>query len=318
MKKAIIYILIILSTGLLACLAADAFMQKGFKKSDDDVIGKLNEIINDSSYYDVLCVGSSRALAHFNPQLIEKELSLTAFNAGLNGACIVDFNLLLKAYLIHHAPPKVLVMHIDDFTLESDHLRELPRYFPYIENPVIYNSLKPYNETVGYIHRIPFLRIMYYYDLLKWVSIKSWLGIAPRNEYKLINGYRENNSQWNAHFEEGLNNRIEKIKALYPKTDVEVAGIKLLIELLDICKSHHIKIVFSSSPILYGNLDKLYKNTELQIEKYSKGYDVSYLWMHDEDWPREIYFYDYLHMNSSGADRYSKTLAEFIKSSTLQ
>lgn len=313
MKKTAIYIVIILLSGLLMCIAGDQFLQRGFEKSDDDVIGKLNEIINDSNYYDVVCFGSSRALAHFNPTLAGNELNMSALNAGVNGACIIDINLLLKTYLLYRKPPKIVIMHVDDFSFETDRLSELPRYFPYIDNPIVYNSLKPFNETVTYVHYFHFLRVMYYYDLLKWISIKSWLGIKPRVEYKLVNGYRVNNSKWNDHWEEGLARRIDIIKGLHPKIEAEKPGIPLFMEILDMCKEQNIRLVFSSSPIVRGDLNKLYENTESQVIEYSKGYDVSFHWMHKEDWGRETYFYDYLHMNSLGADRYTKSLCDFIK-----
>jgi len=313
MKRAVLYIIIVIASGIAACVISDYFLQRGFENCEDDVVGKLNEIIKDTTYYDVVCFGSSRALAHFNPQVIHDKLNLSAYNAGVNGACIIDINLLIKAYLHNRRPPKLIVFHVDDFTYETDRLSELPRYFPFINNKEVYNSLKPYNETVNYVHSVNFLRIMYYNDLLKWISIKTLLGIGARDEYKLVNGYRVNATQWNGLDEEGMNRRIEKINSLYVKTESEAAGEPLFMEVLEICKKKNIRLLFSSSPIVHGELNKLYEHTKTKIEKMSSGYNVSYLWMHAEEWDRKIYFYDYLHMNFNGANRYTEALAEKMK-----
>ena len=154
---------------------------------------------------------------------------------------------------------------------------------------------------------------MYYYDLLKWISIKTLLGIGAREEYKLINGYRVNRSEWNGMDEEGLERRIEKLKSLEVKTESEALGEPLFSEILEICKNNGIKILFSSSPIVHGELNELYDHTEKKIERMTKGYDVDYLWMHTEEWDRKVYYYDYLHMNYKGADRYSEALAAKIQ-----
>ena len=313
MKKAWTYLVLILIAGLLSCITADYLFQKGFEKCEDDVVGKLNEIIKDTTYFDVIGVGSSRALAHFNPWIINDQLQLTAYNAGVNGACIIDVNLLIKSYLKNRKAPKLIVFHVDDFTYETHRLSELPRYFPFIDNPEIYNSLAPYSETVRYVHTINFLRIMYYYDLLKWISIKSLLGLGVRDEYKLINGFRLIDDSWNGLDEEGLPNRIEKIKSLKVKPESESLGEPLFKEILEICRKNNIKILFSSSPIVHGDLNKLYDHTEQKIERMTKGYDVGFLWMHKEEWERTEYFYDYLHMNSKGSERYTIALVEKIR-----
>ncbi|MBL0343587.1 MAG: hypothetical protein IPP71_23660 [Bacteroidetes bacterium] len=249
MKQSIKYALIVLVTGISVTIIADYILQKGFEKSNDDVIGKLNELINDTTHFDVLCFGSSRALAHIDPAIISKETGLTCYNAGLNGGCIVDFNILLKAFLINHPSPAYLIVHVDDFTFETQRISELPRYFPFISNPVIYDNLVKYEKTLFYVKYFRFIRLMYYNDLLKWIGLKAILGIGARNEYKLINGYRVNRSKWTAYYEERRTERTEFVKNLNPIQEFDPEGVKLFMEMIDLCKTNNIKLLFSSSPI---------------------------------------------------------------------
>ena len=315
MKASNKYILIVLVFGLSICLGADWFLQKGFEKSDDDVIGKLNELLNNNTHHQILCFGSSRGLAHFNSAIIEKETGLTAYNAGLNGGSVVDFNAVFKAYLEKHPAPKIVIIHVDDFTFSTQNLRELPRYFPFVSNDVLYENMVKYDKTFLVVKYVRFLRLMYYSDLLKWISLKSWLNIGSRDEYKLVKGYRVSKSQWSVYFEERLKDRIEFIKELNPSEAVDKEGEKLFREMVYTFHKNGIKMIFTSSPSLSGIHNRKYHHTTTLFEELYSGDNVSFLWMHEENWNHEEYFYDFLHMNNKGANRYSLVLADFINQS---
>lgn len=312
MSKSVKYILLILLTGLSISIVADLFLQRGFEKSDDDVIGKLNEITRDSTYYDILCFGSSRGLAHFNPQIIEKETGLKAYNAGLNGGCFIDFSALFKAYLHKHPSPKMLIVHIDEFSFDTQTISELPRYMPFISNDILYDNLVKYDKTFLAVKYLRFLRLMYYNDLLKWISLKSWFSIDARDEYKMVNGYRANTSQWTGYFDERLQEWLKQIRSASPTDLRDKEGEQLFRDMLVLCQNYNIQIILTSSPIIGGNDFERYDHTCEKIELIAANYTKSFLWMHHEQWSSQEYFYDFTHMNSKGADRYSHALAAFI------
>jgi hypothetical protein len=314
MAKSIKYLLIVFVVGLLFSLLADWFLQKGFEKTNDDVIGKLNEIINDTTNYEILCFGSSRALAHINPEIISEITGKSTYNAGLNGGCLIDFNALFKVYLQKHPVPKTVVIHVDEFTFETSTISELPRYFPFIGNDLLYENLVKYNNTFIAIRYVRFLRLMYYYDLLKWIAVKSWLHMEARDEYRLVNGYRVNASKWNAHHQEGLDERLKIIKEKPLNSPEEIKeGKKLFSEMLELCKQHHIQLIFTSSPEIGADEFAKYDSTVAQFEAMAKNYNASFLWMHHDQWSPDEHYYDFTHMNNVGADRYSKELGAFIQ-----
>ena len=317
-RKSIRYILIILATGLLLAILYDAFLQAGFKKTKEDEVGKLNAIINDSAYFNVVCFGSSRALAHFDPILFEHRTGMTAYNAGFNGAAITDMHMLFKAYLKKHKAPRIVVLHFDDFTLETEKIVELPRYFPFIDDDEIYDAIRPLQKEAFYVRHLPFLRIMYYSDLIKWTGMKPFLGLTARGEYALHNGYvsaRNDSSYWTSYLEDHVNDRIREVSAPPLKPSQLKKGAALLKDIFITCRKLGVHIVATSSPITYGRLDLKYQATQSLVEQLAIGYDVDFYWSHAMDINPRPYFYDYSHMSCKGAKLYTGNLADFILSS---
>jgi hypothetical protein len=318
MRKSILFISIVLLTGLLSAIVADRVLMHGFRNSNEDVIGKLNELINGETNYQVLFLGSSRCLAHLDPELFEKQTGMNAYNGGLNGGTLVDFNMILEAYLHKRKAPDMVILHIDDFTLESQQISELPRYFPFISNPGIYNGLVNYEESVYYVKHVPFLRVMYYDDLLKWISIKSLTGLEARDEWLMHSGFVRKKvnpeGDWNSFLEEGVDDFLKETNRPFVRNEGVETGLGLFRSFLEICHKHQIRLVLTSSPVVGGISSDRYEKTAGLIADEAKRYQPLIFWKHKEDWDRQIYFYDYLHMNYTGAERFTNELSVFVNS----
>ncbi|MFM7902242.1 MAG: hypothetical protein ACKPAD_09690, partial [Bacteroidota bacterium] len=62
MKRTLLYLFASLLASLAILFVFDRLLQIGFNKSTEEVSGKMNLLLNDTSRYDMLCLGSSRAL----------------------------------------------------------------------------------------------------------------------------------------------------------------------------------------------------------------------------------------------------------------
>src|ERR1044072_6117171 len=62
-------------------------------------VGTLNRVMDGQVNADIVITGSSRALVHYDPRVIEKVTGLTAFNIGLNGSQTDMQVACLHAYL---------------------------------------------------------------------------------------------------------------------------------------------------------------------------------------------------------------------------
>lgn len=322
MKKSFLFIAITLLTGILSVIAADKLLQKGFHSTNEDVIGKLNELMADTSYYQVLCLGSSRCLSHIDPFLIQQITGLSTYNGGLNGGTLIDYNIVLDAYLQKRKPPEVLILHIDFMTLEKQNISELPRYFPFISNPGVYNGLVDYEPSVYYVNHFPPLRVMYYYDLLKWIGIKSLAGIGARNEWQMDRGFVRKkvnpNGNWNSYQEAGLSEYLRAINRPLESSQKVEKCIQLFSQFLKTCEKFNIQLVLTSSPVIGGDKSPLYDETVRLMAEEAEPYKPLKFWMHRKDMDRRQYYFDHTHMNYQGAEYYTRELANFIEAEYVQ
>lgn len=77
--------------------------------------GVINGVLRQNS--DVLVLGSSRARHHVMPVILGERLSLSVFNAGLNGHDFLYAVMLFDLWTRSHPPPKVILLNIDPKSL---------------------------------------------------------------------------------------------------------------------------------------------------------------------------------------------------------
>jgi hypothetical protein len=104
--------------------------------------GESGGLINEALSRDVqiLLLGSSRMRHHAIPAVLNRKLSLTAFNAGMDGQDFLYAMMLFDLWQRSNAPPKAIVLNIDpDSFQKSD--QELQRAgvfsFYYDDSPVV-------------------------------------------------------------------------------------------------------------------------------------------------------------------------------------
>ena len=88
---------------LLALLvfATHAAITHGLRSTRTSQFGTLNRVMDGEVNADIVITGSSRAVVHYDPRVIEKATGLTAFNLGRNGSQTDMQVAFFKAYLKH-------------------------------------------------------------------------------------------------------------------------------------------------------------------------------------------------------------------------
>lgn len=115
MRKFLIKLVLFVLPILLIAYPIDVLISKNLYRTGSE-FGDLPEIkrVHDGNINaDILVVGSSRAEVHFNTNILEQELGLSAFNLGIGGG---DWNLIrhrIDKYLENNTPPKYLIANID-------------------------------------------------------------------------------------------------------------------------------------------------------------------------------------------------------------
>src|SRR5262249_43897425 len=71
---------------LLLAIVFNALITSGLRRINTSSFGVWNRIVDGTINAEIVISGSSRALTHYDPRIIEERTGLRAFNIGLNGS----------------------------------------------------------------------------------------------------------------------------------------------------------------------------------------------------------------------------------------
>lgn len=304
--KFIKYFLIV----LFICVAFFALIFIPFRKGYNTYFcfeqAKLKEIIEGKNYYDALFIGSSRTFYHVNPKIIDSVLNFKSFNAGIDGANIVEMNMILKCYLASHPAPKYVIADLPTGSLAT---QETPVfnpniYYPFLKNKIVFNALKPY-KRVSLLKYLPFLQITESDDNIKQGVVA---GLAGKQ--------RPLNPTYNGYLESGTDtiSLPFKIKFLTTYFPIDNQGISLLEEIIEICEKNHIRLIISYAPVYKFKDEKMNPAffptlTNICNTNHTRLLNYRYLSINNN----HLLFRDEHHLNKYGADIFSHILANDMK-----
>ena len=221
--------------GRLACFAClvlllafllNALIDSGLRRIKTSSFGVSNRIVDGEINADIVISGSSRALGHYDPRIIEELIGLKAFNIGLNGSQ-TDMQLArLKTYLRHNKKPLLLIHNLDLFSFQTTHggVYDPGQYVPYLADPEVYAALARIDPDVWRARFLP----LYGYaaeDLrFNWIlGVMGFFGWNPSEDQFL--GFKPRYSAWTEDF--------ERFKAMNPdgmRFEIEADGVKQMEE----------------------------------------------------------------------------------------
>jgi hypothetical protein len=268
--------------------------------------GKLFRISNvlESVKTDVLIFGSSRAVHHYNPTIIQRELGLSTFNAGLDGQSIIFHKTVLDVITSRYKP-KLIVLELYqgmDFSFGNNQNDRLSVLLPYSNK---YPEVKKSVQMKSYFERIKMISKTYPYNSLLLRIIEGNFNLA--NSDKANNGFITNEVYWS--------NSIKKVNEL--QDDYDQDKVKYFYDFVNICKKKNIPLFVVISP-KFENCDncfsfskKICDNAGLQLHDFSS----ENIFISDKN-----NFEDPSHLNKKGAKIYSEfislKLKEFMKINT--
>lgn len=292
---------------LVACLAivTRELIYVGLRKNNSGEFDKLNTIFIKQNEYDALIIGSSRAESHFMPEVIDSVTGLNSFNAGQSGA-MQDMNLtLLKSYLVHNTPPKILILNIDIHLRNTgnDTIHHFPKYFAYLGNDTLYEHLKKHDPRFRYFKWMPFYSLPFTNDYYLSASLRGWFGKQGETDKNYIKGFTPE-QKW---VEDADADNYQTINYVLDKTVIESIS-----EIIAVCKLNNIKPVFVVSP-LYCKLSDMIANKSVSItmlKQLANQSDIPFLdYTDDEMCNKKEYFVNSRHLNMAGAMLFSQKFA---------
>lgn len=296
----------ILFLAALVC-ALHTTIHFGLRRISTSAFGATNRLVNGKINAEILITGSSRALVHYDPRVLESVTGLKTFNIGRNGSQ-TDLQLaFLKTYLLHNAPPRLLIHNLDLHSFATSHeIYDPAQYLPYLNEQPIYDAVRrvypdawkwKYLPLYGYV--VPDLR-------LTWLlGLKGFAGFEPPEDH--INGFVPRAWAWTGDFEKFRRDNPNGVH-----TTLEPQGIRDLEELLALCKARGIRILLVYSPE-YFEVQALQTNREqivAQFRELSSRFAAPFWDFSDSSLGRSrANFYNSQHLNAEGAAAFTNELA---------
>ncbi len=255
---------------------------------------------------DILIFGSSHAHRHYVPEVIEKKLSKTCYNAGAEGQQLL-FHTVLQKMILKRTLPKLIILNIDEnFLYKTDaaynRLNDLNPYYQDFKD-----ELRPLFSLNSSLVDFKLFFKSYQTNSTLIHALKYYL--SPQIDYK---GYRP------------LNGKMTQNKAMiYKKNHSEKEFIEIidytfknaLIDFISNAKKNNVKLIFVTSPNLIER--NISKNESFQmIKEIAKLEEISFFNFLNSPTYLNQYdlFHDPTHLNDDGARVFSKSVADIINS----
>jgi hypothetical protein len=288
MVKFFKHIFIILVVIIIIAFVVDKcifeFFFRYHKRTKLDVTGLSKEVV---------FFGSSRCIHHVNPKIIDSLSKTTSYNMGWAASNPREIYAALKIYLSRNNAPKLVCIQLDmehDDTTEDDLARQSLLKF-YGKNMID----DYFSENLQNNIKIPMLASIKYRDF-------GWREILKTMFNNL------NKSNQNLGFEpivaNGFNDKSNSFKIIGKGNLLNQN--KWISKSIALCRSKNIKVLLFTTPIFK-------MSNGFFFERLYNLYEIEYF--NDVDsLGDKRYFFDQTHLNSIGADEYSKILATHLNS----
>lgn len=312
MKYIIRIVLILIVAGILT-QGLYALLSKGQSTYRNDY-KKYREMFADSSKYDAVIFGSSRAYKNIDPLICDSLTGLSFYNAGVSGAKFYEISMIFSAYFeAHPSAPRFIIYNLDELNFSTDKKFFNPTlYFDFFCNSKIYNGFKGKQYPVWLYKNIPFTRILEYNDDSRNDALKGFFGhvnpedITQKGYSKMV---------------------IDELKTMKKNA---AGSIKLgtyknnscFDVIINFCSKNNVKIIFTISPVYnnyYKNKITNYDDLVNDFQKYANDHNYPF-WRFDtipicND---SRHFTDDVHLNKSGTDVFTTLLAKKISEYLVQ
>jgi len=309
MKKFLLQLVLFLAPLVLLAFVADRYINQTLKTSKTGDYAVWNDILDGKVNSDIVIYGSSRAWLQLNPRIIEDSTGKGVYNLGIDGHNFYMQYLRHDLLLRYNKPPATIILSLDNFTFDKKKdLYNPEQFLPYLDNKEILDATKTYFGFDFYDYKLPLIRYAGQRDALNnalKIMIKPSLNNMAR--YK---GYSGQELIWN--------NDLDRAMAIQKKyvQHFDSATIQLFDQFLRETRDMKTEIIMVYSPEFIGGqqfvsnrkevfaiYDSFAHENHIPFFEYSK--DNMCL---DKD-----FFYNSQHLNSNGANVFTRKMIRDIK-----
>jgi len=311
MKRFLLKISLLSFTLLGLLLLLEQGITQGLKKSSSYTFVDWNNIYEGSINADVIVNGSSKALVHVSPFILDSVLQLSSYNLGINGHDFYMQHCKYSIYEQHNTKPKLIVQIISNSTLiKREDLYQLEQFLPYLHDSILVQNTKDYIGLDFFDYSLPFVRYFGHSKIIK-EGILSYFNIQTPQKKSKYKGYAPKSLQWD--------NSFDRFKKYFPKgktLEPHELSIQKFKEFIKRQRQNNIPLVLIYPPT-YAPSQKYISNRVQIMNLYqaiAQEHQVLLLdYSHIPLTNQQDFFYNSQHLNKQGAELFSRRLANDLK-----
>lgn len=292
----------------LLAFAFDALIDSGLRRIKTSDKGAFNAAMSGKVNAQIVINGSSRALVHYDPMLLQQQTGRTAYNLGRNGSHIDMQVAVLEAYLKHNTKPELVIQNLDPHTfIPTDEVYDPAQYMPFLHEECLYQALLQIHPHAWRWRYLPIYGYVVEDMRFTWMrGFGGWLGVHPKEDH--FRGYNPRDTQWTGDFE-----RFKAQHANGVQAQIDPKGVQHVEKLIQLCRQHGIPLVLSYSPE-YIEMQRITLNRQELIGKFRQVAEQgNALFLDFSDsavCAQRDYFYNSQHLNREGSRLFSLELAQ--------
>ena len=299
MKRFVIRLLVFLAIMFVLDRGFGLAMKYFQEHAKGGYVGHHNYILHQANE-DILIFGSSRAIHHYNPQIIEDSLGMSCYNCGQDGNGIVLFygwwQMIKERY-----KPKMIIYDISpgfDLLIGEDN----SKYLGWLRSEYDHEGIQKVFEDIDPTEKYKMMSMMYRYNskFLQIITdyIHPLFNISP-NGYLPLEGEMDKMKIKEESEEKEPSYAFDSQKLTYIETFVKET------------KDRDIKLIFFVSPIWYGMNETVFDPLKEMCKRHGCAFfDFS----NEKDFVHnKKMFKDGSHLNTKGADYFTNDICPRLK-----
>ena len=304
MKKYLLNTLLFAVVCLVLAFGLDVIISSRLRQDTSCMFSYWNHIFNDTTNYDLVVNGNSRALNQYDPMILDSILIANSYNFGMGGSSINRQIIKYIKYCDLHVPPKCLVQNIDLFTMTNTMGYQREQFFAYFfKDRKLINELDLYERFSLAEKYVPCYRYLGYDIVIREALLRNSF---PDDFSK--KGYCELNEEWNGVL-------LSEMDSVLCSCDTN--AIKIFEDFLNEVTNEGTKVIFVYAPIYHEVREKMI-NEQQMFEMYdtiAQRFNIPILDYNDISMCYDTtYFYNGTHLNKLGAELFTTKLAHDIDS----
>lgn len=295
MKKYITYIIIFFCAVFVIDRAVGVVCDYLYSHAKGGDTKHTYDVINNVTA-DIIILGSSRALHHYVPSIIEDSTGLTCFNCACDNQGIINMYGRYKMISKRKKPKYVIceILPSLDIFKDVDDIKYLNSFKPFRDNPELAEIIKDYSpleyfKTNSYIYR---------YNTFIFQIIKDYTNSARPYADK---GFSPSKGK--------MNYKPEPHKEIIG--EVDTFKVKYIHKLIEATKKDNVDLILAASPLYGAETDGSY----VLLKEICKEKQIPFISFYTDSSlnVRKDLFKDSAHLNETGANKYTKKFISILK-----